>query len=96
MKNLAQAFYSWYRQTLHHPKYRWLLVGGTLLYLLSPIDISPDFIPIIGWIDDGVVATLLVAELAEVLRSALNSRAQKDSDSASVEGDSTVIDVEPQ
>ncbi|HEY9737870.1 MAG TPA: YkvA family protein [Trichocoleus sp.] len=96
MKNLAQAFYSWYKQALHHPKYRWFLVGGTLLYLLSPIDISPDFIPIIGWIDDSVVATLLVAELAEMLRSALNSRERQDGDTASVEGETTVIDVEPQ
>ncbi|MEL6381086.1 MAG: YkvA family protein, partial [Cyanobacteria bacterium J06626_18] len=57
MENIAQSFYAWYRQTLRTPKYRWLLIGGTLLYLFSPIDIAPDFIPVIGWIDDAAIAT---------------------------------------
>lgn len=26
-----------------------------VLYIISPIDILPDFIPVIGWIDDLVV-----------------------------------------
>lgn len=74
MKNLAQSFYTWYGQTLRHPKYRWLLVGGTLLYLLSPIDLSPDLLPIVGWLDDGVIVTLLVAALSEILRDSLSRR----------------------
>jgi hypothetical protein len=24
-----------------------------MLYILSPLDIIPDFIPLVGWIDDG-------------------------------------------
>ena len=40
---------------------------GTLVYFLSPIDISPDFIPIIGQIDDIAVITLLVSELSQWL-----------------------------
>ena len=31
---------------------------GTLLYFVSPIDIAPDMFPVIGWIDDGLVATI--------------------------------------
>ena len=65
--NLVQAFYNWYRATLRHPKYRWLLIGATLLYLFSPIDIAPDVIPVLGWIDDGIVATLLVTEVSQLL-----------------------------
>jgi len=64
MQNLVSSFYDWYRNTLRHPQYRWVLIGATLLYLVSPIDISPDFIPILGWIDDGAVVALLVAELS--------------------------------
>lgn len=30
-------------------------VGGALLYVLSPIDIIPDFIPVIGYLDDAAV-----------------------------------------
>lgn len=45
MSNPAQSFYTWYKNTLEHPKYRWVLVGATLLYLLSPIDISPTLFP---------------------------------------------------
>jgi uncharacterized membrane protein YkvA (DUF1232 family) len=31
-----------------------------VLYVLSPIDLIPDVIPVLGWLDDiGVVATLL-------------------------------------
>jgi uncharacterized membrane protein YkvA (DUF1232 family) len=67
MKHLAESFYSWYSSKVRHPKYRWFIVIGTLLYLLSPIDISPDFIPILGWIDDGVVITLLTTELSRLL-----------------------------
>ena len=35
-----------------------LLFGGTLVYLVSPIDVIPDFIPGLGQLDDVVVALL--------------------------------------
>ena len=62
-----QSVYNWYRNTLRNPKYRWWIVLGTLVYLLSPLDIAPDFIPIIGWIDDGILVSLLVAEVSQML-----------------------------
>ncbi len=48
-----------------------------LIYLISPVDLIPDFIPILGWLDDGLVLTLLVSlaykllppELYESLRA---------------------------
>ena len=76
MDKLVQSFYKWYQNTLEHPQYRWILVGATLLYLLSPIDISPDVIPILGWIDDGIVASLLVASLSQMLLAGRNRRRQ--------------------
>ena len=38
-----------------------ILVGVTIGYLLSPIDLIPDFIPILGAIDDLVIVPLLIA-----------------------------------
>jgi uncharacterized membrane protein YkvA (DUF1232 family) len=60
-------FYDWYRSTIRTSKYRWLIIAGTLLYLLSPFDILPDFVPLIGQIDDTVVLGLLVAEISTAL-----------------------------
>jgi uncharacterized membrane protein YkvA (DUF1232 family) len=48
---------------LRHPAApRWLKVGTALivLYVLSPIDLIPDFIPVIGVVDDLVLVPLAV------------------------------------
>jgi uncharacterized membrane protein YkvA (DUF1232 family) len=59
-----QSLYTWYRSTLRNPKYRWWIIIGTIAYLISPLDISPDFIPIIGQIDDVLLLTLFVSEIS--------------------------------
>lgn len=73
MKNSIESIYNWYRSVIRNPKYRWWIILGTFLYLLSPIDIAPDFLPIIGWIDDGIIASLLVAELSQILLERLKT-----------------------
>ena len=30
------------------------------LYVISPIDLVSDFIPVLGWLDDGLIAYLLL------------------------------------
>ncbi|MFK8182625.1 MAG: YkvA family protein [Phormidesmis sp.] len=94
--NLLESFYSWYRNALRHPKWRWAIIGGTALYLISPIDISPDIFPIIGWLDDGILATLLVTELSSLAMGYLKKEngTEDVSDSSVGVEDSTVIDVE--
>ena len=102
MKNaLTKALHDGYRKLLRHSKYRWVVVLGTLLYLVSPLDISPDVLPIVGWIDDGLIVTLLVTEMSQLVTEQLKSRreqvqaveTQQDSASATYASD-TVIDIE--
>lgn len=59
-----QSLYTWYQNLLRNPKYRWWVIIGTLAYLISPIDIAPDFIPIVGQIDDLFILGLLVTEVS--------------------------------
>ncbi len=62
-----QSLYTWYRNTIRNPKYRWWIILGTLAYVLSPFDISPDFLPIVGQIDDIALVTILVAEVSQMV-----------------------------
>ena len=48
---------------LRHPAApTWLKVGTALivLYVLSPVDLIPDVIPIFGWVDDIVIVPLAI------------------------------------
>jgi uncharacterized membrane protein YkvA (DUF1232 family) len=54
---------------------RRLVLWGLLAYLLSPIDLVPDFIPVLGQLDDVLVVVLVLRWLLrsadpEVLRAA--------------------------
>lgn len=48
----------------HAPWYVKLTVAAGVLYLLSPIDLIPDFIPVLGQLDDA----LLIAGLLRLVR----------------------------
>src|SRR6267142_7273233 len=44
-----------------HPSTPWyakLLVAGIVAYALSPIDLIPDFIPVLGYVDDLILVPL--------------------------------------
>ena len=42
-----------------------ILLGGALLYCLTPIDLLPDFLPVIGWLDDIGVASMALTFIFE-------------------------------
>ncbi|MCL2939260.1 MAG: YkvA family protein [Trichodesmium sp. St15_bin1_1] len=73
-----QSLYTWYRNIIRNPKYRWWVIAGTLAYVLSPFDISPDFIPIIGQVDDIAIVTLLVAEVSQMVVDFIKLRRGQD------------------
>jgi uncharacterized membrane protein YkvA (DUF1232 family) len=70
----STPFIGIYRNWLRHPKYGWAVILVSMLYLANPFDLSPDFLPLIGWLDDGVVATLLVTEASQVLTTYLKNK----------------------
>jgi uncharacterized membrane protein YkvA (DUF1232 family) len=42
------------------PVFAKILIGVTIAYLLSPIDLIPDFIPVLGILDDLLIVPLLI------------------------------------
>jgi uncharacterized membrane protein YkvA (DUF1232 family) len=66
-------------RALRHPgSPAWLKLGvaGLCLYLISPIDLVPDFIPFLGAVDDVLIVTFgvkwLLKKLPESVRSAIH------------------------
>ncbi len=95
MKRLFGApFANWFRSLLRNPKYRWVVILGSLFYLFSPLDISPDVFPILGWIDDGLLVTLVVTELTQMAMDNRRDRINKSTQQADSTDDKNVIDVE--
>lgn len=35
-------------------------LGGAVLYFISPLDLVPDFLPVVGWMDDLIVGVTLL------------------------------------
>ncbi len=64
---------AYYRQMAKDPRTPWLsklLIGLAVAYLLSPVDIAPDFIPILGHLDDVIlVPGIIWLALAIIPRS---------------------------
>lgn len=73
-KNFSGILHNLYRKALKNTKYRWLVVLGTLFYLANPLDISPDFLPVLGWVDDGLILTLLVTEMGQLMSEQLTRK----------------------
>jgi uncharacterized membrane protein YkvA (DUF1232 family) len=68
-----------------HPRTPWyakVLAGLIIGYALSPIDLIPDFIPVVGYLDDLIIVPLGIALLIKIIpRDILEeSRAKAQSD----------------
>jgi uncharacterized membrane protein YkvA (DUF1232 family) len=92
---MSNGFTEWYRKLIRNSKYRWLIVIGTLVYLLSPIDLLPDMIPIVGQIDDVVILTLLISEVSQMLAERVKVAKNKNAvaDQTNVPADSVDVNA---
>lgn len=95
MKRLFGApLVKWLKNLLRNSKYRWLVILGSVIYLVSPLDISPDVFPIIGWIDDGLLATIVVTELTQMATDRRRKRVQQGNQAVDSHDYENVIDIE--
>jgi uncharacterized membrane protein YkvA (DUF1232 family) len=67
-----------------------------LLYLIWPMDIVPDFIPILGWLDDGVVVALFLALAYKLLPAELYEQLRRKSGARGGGDSAKVVDVTPE
>ena len=63
VRNLKEETYALYLAARHPdtPWYAKLFVAGVVAYALSPIDLIPDFVPVLGYLDDLILIPLGIA-----------------------------------
>lgn len=74
MKINLQSLYGFYRNAIRNPKYRNWIILGTLVYVLSPFDISPDFFPLAGQIDDFFLLSIMLTEVSQMVVTSLKNK----------------------
>lgn len=50
----------------------WAVIAGALAYVVFPVDVIPDFIPALGWLDDAFVLGTVVATLKNEISNFVN------------------------
>ena len=93
-RSLRGPLIEWFTNLIRNSKYRWFVVLGSLIYLISPLDISPDVFPVICWIDDGLLATIVVTELTQLALERRRNSGSKVSQNAEPEKVENIIDVD--
>lgn len=62
------------------PWYAKLLAGVTVAYALSPIDLIPDFIPVLGYLDDLIILPALVALTIRLVPAAVMAQCRAEAE----------------
>lgn len=63
-----------------------ILAGITMGYALSPIDLVPDFIPVLGYLDDVIILPILIALTVNLIPKDVFSLCQKEAENLCVDG----------
>jgi uncharacterized membrane protein YkvA (DUF1232 family) len=84
--NFSNVLYDTYRKLIRESKYRWLIIIGSALYLVTPFNLATDLVPIIGWIDDGMILTLLMTELSAILLEKVKAKQEAPTATVNPEG----------
>lgn len=57
-----------------------VLAGVTIVYALSPIDLIPDFIPVVGYLDDIILLPFLVALTIRLIPDEVFAQCRKEAE----------------
>jgi hypothetical protein len=55
-------------KALRNPQLNALLAALAVVYVVSPVDAVPDFVPILGWLDDGLVLWFGLVQAWQAMR----------------------------
>ncbi len=92
MKITPQAIYNLYSNAIRNPKYRNWIIIGTLIYVLSPIDLSPDIFPLAGQIDDFLLLSIMAIEVTQMVFNSQKKEEEEKPSEKTVDVDAVSMD----
>lgn len=61
LRTLVLAWKMWRRSGWPARRAVWVLMALGLAYLVAPADLIPDVLPVLGWLDDGLMVLALIS-----------------------------------
>lgn len=74
MRTLVLAWKTWRRHGRPARRAMWVLLILGFAYLVSPVDLVPDVMPIVGWLDDGMMILAILAAVRRLQTSPMPAR----------------------